>query len=122
MCSRPSRTKARSRQSFPSRWAALVIIPACNRTRRNIHNRSRYLSTLILTTPPRTTIMSPEERTQAINQFRALYNDVLAPVGVLAPMPRADERVGGYRRRAVQTFANALLPQHHGLAKINYSK
>jgi hypothetical protein len=65
--------------------------------------------------------LSPEERTQSINEFRELYNTALNPVGFLAPPPVAGERVGGYRRRAVQIFADSLLPQRNEYAKIDYT-
>jgi hypothetical protein len=41
-------------------------------------------------------------------------------VGFEAPIPVAGETVGGYRRRAVQTVADSLLPQHHQLAQVNF--
>jgi hypothetical protein len=64
--------------------------------------------------------LSPEERTQAINNVRERYNTVLKTTGFQAPAPIAGERVGDYRRRAVQTIADSMLPQHHQFAKINY--
>jgi hypothetical protein len=64
--------------------------------------------------------MSPEERTHAINEFRARYNTALASVGFIAPPPVAGQTVGGYRRHALQTFANSLLPQNHKFAQLNF--
>jgi hypothetical protein len=64
--------------------------------------------------------LSPEERTHRINQIRAMYNERLASIGFESPAPVAGERVGRYRRRAIQTFADSLLPQQHQRAQVDY--
>jgi hypothetical protein len=65
-------------------------------------------------------MLSPQERTQRINEWRDHYNKMLKDIGVESPLPKAGQSVGRYRRNACQTFADSYLPQNHQYAKIDY--
>jgi hypothetical protein len=64
--------------------------------------------------------LDPQERAQRINEWRAHYNDQLKDIGFEAPLPKAGQSVGGYRRFVAQTIADSLLPQTHSFAKMDW--
>jgi hypothetical protein len=65
-------------------------------------------------------MLSPEERTQRINEWRHHFNERLKDIGYEVPLPRAGQSVGGYRRFVAQTIADSLLPQSHSFAKMDW--
>jgi hypothetical protein len=65
-------------------------------------------------------MLSPQERTQRINEWRSHYNDKLKDIGFEVPLPKAGQTVGGYRRHVAQVIADSLLPSGHSFAKMDW--
>jgi hypothetical protein len=65
--------------------------------------------------------IDPQERAQRINEWRQHYNDRLKDIGFEAPLPKAGQSVGGYRRYVARTIADSLLPQSHSFAKMDWA-
>jgi hypothetical protein len=65
-------------------------------------------------------VASPQDHLDNIIKYREYYNRELSDIGFQAPTPKAGQKGGNYRRTALQTFADSLLPQRHELAKVDY--
>jgi hypothetical protein len=64
--------------------------------------------------------MTAQDHANRITQYREYYNSALAPVGWQAPLPKAGQKGGEYRRHALQHFADSLLPQTHRFAAVDW--
>ena len=66
-------------------------------------------------------MLTPQEHAEQISKYRVYFNRQLEPIGVEAPTPKAGQKGGDYRRKALQTFADSLLPQHHTFAQMPWT-
>jgi hypothetical protein len=65
--------------------------------------------------------LTPQEHAEKISSYRVYYNRLLEPIGFQSPTPKAGQRGGEYRRQALQTFADSLLPQSHTFAQMPWT-
>jgi hypothetical protein len=64
--------------------------------------------------------MTPQDHAERCREYQAHYNKTLADIGWQAPLPKAGQTGGGYRRQSLQHFADSLLPQNHQYAKMDW--
>jgi hypothetical protein len=66
-------------------------------------------------------MLTPQEHLEKISSYRVYYNRQLEPIGITAPTPQAGQKGGDYRRKALQAFADSLLPQSHQFAQMPWT-